>query len=182
MPEQWEELLPAAVREQVDASLTRGRTIEAIKIAWDELRERGLGMREAQQFIAARYEALVPREDPDDPLDLASLADRTAGLPGRIVAIEAVWDGDTVHDWFVLLIAVLDEPAGEKCLATVYNRPGPHTEAARAREAGRALAGHLGVPFYFASPDAPDDNAPRWRDSYNGSVRVHPLDSSSHST
>ncbi|QES48520.1 hypothetical protein DEJ50_12490 [Streptomyces venezuelae] len=172
MSEQWEDL-PAEVREQVDAALTQGRIMQAVKAAWDELREWGLGLREAQEFVYARHQALAIRpEDSDDPLDLASLADRAAGLPGRIVAIEAVWDGDTVHDWFVLLMAVLDEPAGEQCLATVYNRPGPHTEASRAREAGRALAAHLGVPFRFADPE----------NSYKGSVRAHRLDRRSHRT
>ncbi|MEV8533554.1 hypothetical protein [Streptomyces sp. NPDC051211] len=174
MPEQWEDL-PAEVREQVDAALAKGRIMEAVKAAWDELREWGLGLREAQEFVYARYEALGDRGNPDDPLDVDSLAARAAALPSRVVRIEAVWDGDTVHDWFVLLIAVLDEPAGEQCLATVYNRNGPHTEASRARAAGRALAAHLGVPFRFASPDGPDN-------SYNGSVRVHPLDSSGHRT
>ncbi|MFI1071819.1 hypothetical protein [Streptomyces puniciscabiei] len=30
-------------------------------------------------------------------------------------------------------------------------------------EAAQALAEHLGVPFHFASPDVPDDEAPRRR-------------------
>ncbi|MGW5432924.1 hypothetical protein ACWET9_37900 [Streptomyces sp. NPDC004059] len=44
-----------------------------------------------------------------------------------MAAIEAVWDGDTVHDWFVCLVAVLEEPDSA-----------------------------------LASPDVPDDEAPRW--------------------
>ncbi|MET8804090.1 hypothetical protein [Streptomyces sp. NPDC004546] len=36
-----------------------------------------------------------------------------------MAAIKAVWDDDTVHDWFVCLVAVLEEPDGEGHLATV---------------------------------------------------------------
>ncbi|MFJ8503680.1 hypothetical protein [Streptomyces avermitilis] len=75
--------------------------------------------------------------------------------------VEALWDGDTFHDWFVLLVTVLDDPAGEGRLATVHHRVGGPPPGTRAAEAGRALADHLGVPFHFASPDVPDDEAPR---------------------
>jgi len=68
-----------------------------------------------------------------------------------------------VHDWFVLLVAVLDAPDGEGHLATVYHRSDSPPPGVAAAEAGRALAGHLRVPFHFASPDVPDDDAPRWR-------------------
>lgn len=88
------------------------------------------------------------------------------------MAIEAVWDGDTVHDWFVYLTAVTADPVGEHLLATIYRSAaclylgtddGPrHPSAAAADRAGRALAAQLSVPFHFASPDAPDDEAPRW--------------------
>ncbi|GAA3020277.1 hypothetical protein JCM13580A_63320 [Streptomyces drozdowiczii] len=48
-------------------------------------------------------------------------------------------------------------------LETVYDRsdgtPPPDVVAA---EADQALVDHLRVPFHFASPDVPDDNAPRW--------------------
>ncbi|WP_242585456.1 hypothetical protein [Streptomyces sp. MST-110588] len=57
----------------------------------------------------------------------------------------------------------MDDPAGEGHLATVYNRPGGRPAGAVAAEAGQALADRLGVPFRFASPDVPDDGAPRWR-------------------
>lgn len=38
-----------------------------------------------------------------------------------------------------------------------------HPSAVAAERAGQPLAEHLGVPFHFASPDKPDDEAPRWR-------------------
>ncbi|MFI9150266.1 hypothetical protein [Streptomyces sp. NPDC053367] len=84
--------------------------------------------------------------------------------------MEALWDGDTVHDWFVTLVAVLEEPAAKATWRpsangpTAHLPPGPQpTPAGRRPGAGRAPAGHLGVPFPFASPDAPDDDAPRRR-------------------
>lgn len=77
--------------------------------------------------------------------------------------MEALWDGDTVHDWFVLLVAVLDAPEGEGHLATVHHRPDGSPPGVAAAVVGQALASHLGVPFHFASPNVPDDDAPRWR-------------------
>ncbi|MFC8668803.1 hypothetical protein [Streptomyces sp. NPDC057199] len=122
-------------------------------------------MREAERVVHSRYEALADRVQrmPPDPLDVPSLAARAAALPGRVAAIEALWDGDTVHEWFVVLVAVLECPDGEGHLATVCHRPGDSSPRTAAAEAGRALAGRLGVPFYFASPEVPDDGAPRWR-------------------
>ncbi|MER5599019.1 hypothetical protein [Streptomyces sp. NPDC002265] len=96
------------------------------------------------------------------------------------MAIEAVWDGDTVHDWFVRLLAITADPAGEAGMATVYwstaerylgeegTHHTRHLAAVAAERAGRALAGHLSVPFHFASPDTPDDEAPRWAESVKG--------------
>jgi hypothetical protein len=80
-----------------------------------------------------------------------------------VAAVGALWDGDTVHSWFVVLVAVLNGPAGEAHLATVYHRPGEPPPGIATAEAGHALAHRLGVPFHFASPDVPDDEAPRWR-------------------
>jgi hypothetical protein len=39
----------------------------------------------------------------------------------------------------------------------------PWPEAQEAMTTGPALAEHFGLPFHFASPDTPDDEAPRWR-------------------
>ncbi|MER6073309.1 hypothetical protein ABT187_31595 [Streptomyces sp. NPDC001817] len=69
-----------------------------------------------------------------------------------------------MHDWFVCLVAVLEEPDGEGHLATVHHRTGgPRPATAAAAEAGQALADRLGVPFHFASPYVQDDEAPRRR-------------------
>lgn len=161
----WWAYLEERTCQQVDADVLRDRRLSAIRTVWEALRPLGVGLHEAERVVHARYEALGDRvqRTPPDPLDLASLAARVAALPGRVAAVEAFWDGDTVHDWFVLLVAVTDSPDGESHLATVYHRPDGTPSAAAAAKAGRELAGHLGVPFHFASPDVPDDEAPRWR-------------------
>ncbi|MFJ2750099.1 hypothetical protein [Streptomyces sp. NPDC087297] len=173
--DQWA-ALPAGIRTQVDGYVLQDGFMQAVRLVWDAGRARGVGLHAAQRIVHLRYEHHGDRvaRTPDSPLDLDSLAALAHGVPGRVVAIEAVWDGDTVHDWFVNLLALADEPVGQKCLATVYwgtavraldgaDTGGLHPSAAAATRAGTALAGHLGVPFHFASPDNPDDEAPRWR-------------------
>lgn len=161
----WWPSLEEQTRRKIDTEVLDDRLIMALKAAWDALRPLGASLREAEEVVHARYDALgdrVRRRQPD-PLDVSSLAARAAAHPGRVAAIEAVWDGDTVHDWFVCLVAVLEEPDGEGRLATVHQRTDGCPPATAATEAGQALADRLGVPFHFASPDVPDDEAPRWR-------------------
>ncbi|MFG2395315.1 hypothetical protein ACGFYF_41660 [Streptomyces lavendulae] len=82
----------------------------------------GIGVGTAQLIANDRYVHygdLIARE-PESPLDLESLACRAAGCSGRIAAIEAIWDGDTVCDWFVRLLAITSDPAEETQMATVY--------------------------------------------------------------
>ncbi|MEV6394663.1 hypothetical protein AB0M39_07755 [Streptomyces sp. NPDC051907] len=173
---EWWELLPAGIREQVDGYVLQDARMRAIRTVWEAGRARGLGLNDAQLVVHDRYLHHGDRvaRTPDSPLDLESLAARAAGAPGRVVAIEAVWDGDTVHDWFVNLLAVTADPTGEHPLATIYWKTAVrhlgdedfrplHPSAAAADRVGRALASHLSLPFHFASPDDPDDQAPRWR-------------------
>ncbi|MFF7073837.1 hypothetical protein [Streptomyces pseudovenezuelae] len=161
----WWAYLEEQTRREVDADVLQDRRLLALKSVWEALRPLGIGLHEAERVVHARYKALGDRvqRTPPDPLDLPSLAARTEAFQGRVAAVEAFWDGDTVHDWFVLLVAVLNSPDGESHLATVYHHPDGTPPGVAAAEAGRALAGHLGVPFHFASPDSPDDAAPRWR-------------------
>ena len=161
----WWAYLEEGTRREVDADVLRDRRMMAVKAVWEALRPLGLGLSEAELVVHGRYEALGDRVQrrASDPLDIPSLAARAAAFPGWVAAIEALWDGDTVHDWFVLLVVVLDEPAGEGHLAIVYHRAGGPPPGIAAAEAGQGLADHLGVPFHFASPDVPDDEAPRWR-------------------
>lgn len=120
-----------------------------------------LGLYDAQSIVWARKEALGVSTDPPLP-SIEELVARAAALEPTPLVIEAVWDGDTIHDWFVVIVAMVPTPAGpsERSLAMITSEAGPI--AARATEIGQAIAGRLGVPFHFASPDAPDDRAPRW--------------------
>ncbi|MER5203370.1 hypothetical protein [Streptomyces sp. NPDC002825] len=174
---EWWALLPEGMRGEVDGYVLQDRRLQAVRVVWETCRGRGLGLHEAERVVHDRYLHHGDRiaRTPLSPLDLESLAARASGCPGTVVAIEAIWDGDTVHDWFVILLAITAAPASERPLATIYHETAVrylgdardatalHPEATAARLAGRALAEHLGVPFHFASPDTPDDEAPRWR-------------------
>jgi hypothetical protein len=162
--ELWERMDEAA-RAEVDAVVRQGMVVRAVQVVRQALPGERVGIHRALDLVGWRAQALgdlVRRPEPD-PLDLPSLLDRAAALPGRVVAVEALWDGDTVHDWFVDLVAVADDPEGEARLATVRWRTGGPPPAQAAAQAGRALAERLGVPFHFPSQDVPDDRAPRWR-------------------
>lgn len=164
----WE-LLPAGIREQVDGYVLQDARFQAIHVVFRVGRALGLGLNDAQHVVHDRYLHHGDRvaRTPDSPLDPESLAALAAGCPGRVVAIEAEWDGDTVHDWFVNLRAVTADPEGEHPLATIYwgtaerylgeerDRAGGHPSAVAADRCGRALAAHLSVPFHFADPDTP---------------------------
>ncbi|MFF3942327.1 hypothetical protein [Streptomyces phaeofaciens] len=178
---EWWDLLPAGIREQVDGYVLQDALFPAIRLVWQAGRAAGLDLPDAQRVVNERCIHHGDRiaRTPDDPLDLDSLAALAAGAPGRVVVVEAVWDGDTVHDWFVTLLAVTDGPEADHHLATVYrgravrhldgeDSGALHPSAAVADRVGRALAARLGVPFHFASPHTADDEAPRWRQSQDG--------------
>ncbi|MBD9700900.1 hypothetical protein IHE56_02105 [Streptomyces sp. ID01-12c] len=172
---EWWERLPAGIREQVDGYVLQDAGFQAIRVVFTAGRALGLGLVEAQHVVNDRYLHHGDRvaRTPDSPLDPDSLAALAAGCPGRVTAIEAVWDGDTFHDWFVELLALTADPAGEHRLATLYrataerylgeekDRVMGHPSAVAAGRCGRALAARLSVPFRFASPHTPDDRA-RW--------------------
>ncbi|MEU7280955.1 hypothetical protein AB0A69_19540 [Streptomyces sp. NPDC045431] len=171
----WWGLLPAGIREQADGYVLQDARMRALRVVFAAGRAHGMGLHDAELVVHARYVHHGDRvaRTPDSPLDLESLAALAAGAPGRVVAIEAVWDGDTVHDWFVDLLAVTADPVGEYRLATVYRGTavrhlggedvgGRHPSAVAADRVGRELAAHLGVPFHFGSPETPDDEAPRY--------------------
>ncbi|MGW4034617.1 hypothetical protein ACWEFL_35870 [Streptomyces sp. NPDC004838] len=172
---EWWENLPAGIRDEIDGYVLQDSLLMAVKAITEiGLVPHGIGVGTARLIANDRYLHYGDRiaRKPESPLDLESLAYRAAGCGGRIVAIEAIWDGDTVHDWFVQLLAITADPAGEAQMATVYwstaqqclgEQEERHPVAVAAERAGRALAEHLSVPFHFASPDTPDDEAPRWQ-------------------
>ncbi|MCX4679801.1 hypothetical protein OG413_31725 [Streptomyces sp. NBC_01433] len=169
--------LPATARSAVDALLEQDRRLWAVSRMREESPAGSVpGLREALEVVAERYRELGLRFErhPTPPLDPAVLADTVAVPPGRPVAFEAEWDGDT-DGWFVDLLVRTEDPAAEHRLATIRHGSGlrlfngtvpPWPEAREADSVGRALAGRLGVPFRFAHPDHPGDSTP---DGPNGS-------------
>jgi hypothetical protein len=93
---------------------------------------------------------------------LDDLIATVAALPVPPVAFEAFWDGDT-NGWWLDLSAIVPQTGG---YATVFLRclQGGDTRSfsAQAQELGGVLAARFGLPFYFPSPDHPEDNCPRW--------------------
>ncbi|MFJ6604833.1 hypothetical protein [Streptomyces lydicus] len=175
---EWWESLPAGIRDEIDGYVLQDSFLRAVRVVVDVgLVAHDIGVGAAQLIVNDRYLHYGDRvaRTPESPLDLESLTYRASGCAGRIVGIEAVWDGDTVHDWFVRLLAVTVDPAGDHALATVYRSTAArylgenedygsrHLAAVAAERVGGALAARLSVPFHFASPDTPDDEAPRWQ-------------------
>lgn len=175
---QWWEGLPAGIRNQIDGYVLQDSLMAAIRVVTEiGLAPDGIGAATAQLIVNDRYAHHGDRiaREPDTPLDHESLVRRVGGILGSVVAIEAVWDGDTVHDWFVRLLAITAEPAEEYALAFIHRSlaerhlgegaklDGRHPVAVAAERAGGDLAAHLCVPFHFSSPDTPDDDAPRWQ-------------------
>ncbi|WP_432981868.1 hypothetical protein [Dactylosporangium sp. CA-233914] len=119
------------------------------------------------------------REHEPDPRTTEALIARAAGIGAPVVAVEALWDGDT-QGWVVRLVAIVRRPGrrhdrfdditlmilrhgGDIRLFTGQVPPWP--EAHQATEQGQAVARHFGVPFHFTSPQTPDINLPRWWDT-----------------
>jgi hypothetical protein len=97
---------------------------------------------------------------------------KAAALPEPPVAFEAQWDGDS-SGWGGELNAVLRSEGGydSRCLAflrgggdiRLFNgQVPPWPEAKLAAAVGAELAKRFGVPFYFACPDWPESDTPRW--------------------
>ncbi|MEP7285580.1 MAG: hypothetical protein ABI947_07420 [Chloroflexota bacterium] len=109
---------------------------------------------------------------------------KLATLDWKPEVIEAVWDGDT-QGWMLELIVSANRPSEDNQPFTDYYlfwlRAGgdlrifngyvpPWPEAQVGMFVGEGLSQQLGIPFYFPSPDEPDDDCPRWRER----DRAHP--------
>jgi hypothetical protein len=103
---------------------------------------------------------------------------KAAALPERPVAIEAFWDGDSTG-WFVTLSAIVKSRRQYRDHFLWALRDGgdirlfngqvpPWPEAQLARIVGEELARKFGVPFYFPSPNYPEDQCPRWWEQDQG--------------
>ncbi|MFD7732704.1 hypothetical protein ACFV6F_20230 [Kitasatospora phosalacinea] len=168
--------LPEGIRRQVDGYVLQDGHTAAIRVLVDVgLHRFGVGIGTAKFIVSDRYRTLGDRiaRTPETPVDPESLYWRAAGTGEQVLAVEAVWDGDTERDWFVLLLAVgesaerplavLDWNTAARHLGSDHRVDGRPHIAVAADRIGRELAAALGVPFHFASPDVPDDEAPRWR-------------------
>jgi hypothetical protein len=111
---------------------------------------------------------------------------RIADLPGKHVAIQALWDGDT-EGWFINIELVTAKggifPWPKRSFTShplttlryggdfrVFSGAAlPWLEAAVAERVGTRLAETHRIPFYFPSPQEPDNDCPPWwlRDSFN---------------
>ncbi|HVK22118.1 MAG TPA: hypothetical protein VM677_12230 [Actinokineospora sp.] len=122
-------------------------------------------------------QGLLEPEPP--PPTTAELIARADGISEPVVAVEAVWDGDT-QGWFIDLVAIVGRPGRhhdhfDELTLTVIRHGGdirlfngqvpPWPEAQQASEQGEAVARHLGVPFHFVSQHEPDVDSPRWWDA-----------------
>jgi hypothetical protein len=108
-------------------------------------------------------------------------------LPGKHVALEVLWDGDTQGWWLRIELvtetksksgwwswtrtepeysrtALLDTLRYGGDIRLFQGKVPPWPEAIVAQRAGPKVAQALGLDLYFPSPDDPDDDCPGWSD------------------
>jgi hypothetical protein len=131
-------------------------------------------------------------EDAMDELDAeverkaSAWLERIEALPGRHVALEALWDGDTEGWWLgVRLVTAttrtrgwwrwtrteidhtrtsLDSLRYGGDIRLFEGTVPPWPEALVVQRAGAKVAAAVGIELYFPSPDVPDDDCPHWSD------------------
>jgi hypothetical protein len=105
-----------------------------------------------------------------------------AALPQSLVAFEALWDGDS-DGWYVVLSAILKSEDGYRAQGLGALQDGgdmrlfngqvpPWGEALLAQQFGEEPARKFGVPFYFPSPNHPEEDCPRWWERDQGYLRT----------
>jgi hypothetical protein len=179
----WWNAIDPQLQEQVDELLCVDRLIAAVVL----LREGGglqprPGLYQAQHLLIERRveldrQGLLPPKP--SPPTTAQLIEKADAITAPIVAIEALWDGDT-QGRFVDLVAIVRRPGPnhdrfDEVPLTVLQHGGdirlfngqvpPWPEAQQATEQGQAVAQRLDVPFHFTSPEAPDVDLPWWWDT-----------------
>jgi len=118
-----------------------------------------------------------------EPGEFERMITEIESLPKLPAAIEAFWDGDSIG-WMVYVSAIIDESSPglprytDHFLATLQgvggdfrvfkNQVPPWPEAELAKEFGGALAAHFRIPFFFPSPDHPENECPRWWEREQG--------------
>ncbi|MBQ1053141.1 hypothetical protein KBX50_32435 [Micromonospora sp. C51] len=179
----WWNALSPQVRDRIDGLLCARRLVAAVVL----LRQEGglqppPGLYEAQDLLIERRAELDRRgllEPEPAPSTTAQLIEKAAAITAPVVAVEALWDGDT-QGWCVDLVAIVRRPSRhddrfDEVPLTVLRQGGdirlfngqvpPWPEARQATEQGQAVAQHVGVPFHFTSPEAPGVDLPRWWDT-----------------
>jgi hypothetical protein len=172
-------MVPIDTQNLIDAHLRHRRLAQAVVLLRDRA---GLNPKpslyEAQDIVAQRLRWLTAHAvvEPETPVTVDDLLGKVRAITAPVVAVEAVWDGDT-RGWFVELLAIVERPGrrhprfDEVSLAVLRHGGDirlfnggvpPLPEAIDAAEHGEALARVLGVPFQFASPTTRDDQALRW--------------------
>lgn len=187
--EVWDRLAPRA-RDRVDTALLDRGLMPAIVVLRGEC---GLdpapGLYEAQEAVTQRRAWLIEQGVMDaalqKELDVSDVVAAAKAITCPVVAVEAVWDGDT-QGWMVDLVAIVDRPGrcherfDEVRLASIRNgsdlrlfngQVPPWPEAVEAQQIGDAVAARLGVPFYFTSPETRDIDLPRWWDGRSAAIR-----------
>ncbi|GGR87902.1 hypothetical protein GCM10010169_35190 [Micromonospora fulviviridis] len=179
----WWNALSPQLRDRIDGLLCARRLIAAVVLL---RREGGLqptpGLYQAQDLLIERRAELDGRglvEPEPTPATTAQLIEKAAAITAPVVAVEALWDGDT-QGWCVDLVAIVRRPGRhhdrfDEVPLTVLRQGGdirlfnghvpPWPEARQATEQGQAVAQHVGVPFHFTSPEAPDVELQRWWDA-----------------
>ena len=140
------------------------------------------GLYEAQDLLTERSAELERRglvESEPPPPTTAQLIERAAAITAPVVAVEALWDGDS-RGWCVDLVAIVRRPSRhherfDEVPLNVLRHGGdirlfngqvpPWPEAQQATEQGQTVAQHFGVPFHFTGPATPDVDLPRWWDT-----------------
>jgi hypothetical protein len=107
---------------------------------------------------------LKPAEFTAAEITREDMLDTIKRLPDELVAIEALWDGDT-QGWFIGLAAITRDPVHFSYKAHGLRAYG---EAGTAKAMGQELAQHFCVDFYCPSPDHPEDQCPRWWERAEG--------------
>ncbi|MFI7651051.1 hypothetical protein ACIBTZ_34095 [Micromonospora sp. NPDC049460] len=174
--------LPEQVRAGVDDLICRRSKVSAAALVREGAGPAGpVSIPDALRVVEERgceLMALGRVDPPSPPVPASRLIEQARTITDPVVAIEALWDGDTAR-WGVLLLAIVHRPSArhpqfdEQELTFVDGRDAPAftgtvphmPAAAEATHKGSAVAHDLAVPFSFLDPEASLVDPPRWWDS-----------------
>ncbi len=134
--------------------------------------EHGFSLRDAMQIVPLLKDTQPLSPQTKLKRQVAVIEERLSHLGANVLAIEALWDGDT-SGWFLTMSAVVDEAGSRRAMALGALRAGsdmrlfngsvpPWPEAQTASALGARLAAEHGAAFWFPSPEEPDCECPCW--------------------